>query len=417
MMNLRTWLIISGLLATVMAMAQPDPPVLRMSEIFEQKHLALKKPAFLQPPAKSLRDTVHVAFLLINDLRQDTSLYLYEAMSDWLRVSVKEVGDSTSGYTSVSGRDYFDKMPYDYVYFASRPILFRHDKEYVCKFDYLSPAYRAGNAFLWLMTPKEYEAQKADQKEYEYINNLVTYFFTGALAFGFFFFFFLYLKSRYPVFGFYSLFLFLQALYGFIQFDVYTSLGKFFLTRFNWDDYVSDVIVFVGQAAYVHFMALWLELKKNYPRINRFFNGLSIFFLVYSFSIWAGYMFDRNAMVINYLYSGIRIASVVIQVIVFYLLLFKVKSPVKGYLLAGTSFVTLFGVGFVAMNLKGVFDNTQFEYFDNGSWYMIGIHAGVYVFRQWFGIAVFPDRSVEPETAGGKYQGAGRETGSGTGCA
>ena len=202
----------------------PCPPDV---EIFEKKHIVLKQPAFFQPPVKSLRDTVHITFRLINDLSQDTSLYLYEAMSDWIRVSVKEVGDDTPGYTSISGRDYFDKVTYDYVYFATRPILFRHDKEYNCKFDYVSAAYRAGRTILWLMTPNEYAAQRADQKEYEYINNLVTYFFTVALAFGFFFFLFLYLKSRYPVFGFYALFLLLQALYGLIQFDVYTSLGHF----------------------------------------------------------------------------------------------------------------------------------------------------------------------------------------------
>jgi hypothetical protein len=299
-----------GLIATMCAMAQPGLQVLRMSDIFAKKHMVLKDPGLLQPPAMSLRDTVHVEFQLINDLGQDTSLYLYEAMSDWIRVTVKEVSDSSSTYVSISGRDYFDKIPYDYVYFASRPILFRHSATYNCKFDYVSPAYRAGRAFLWLMTPNEYFEQRADQKEYEYINNLVTYFFTGALAFGFFFFLFLYIKSRYPVFGFYALFLFMQFLYGFIQFDVYTSLGHFFLTRFNWDDYVSDVIVFVGQAAYVRFLALWLELKTNHRKIYRFFNVLSIFFLVYAFTLWTFYMIDRNAMIINVLFSGIRVAAV-----------------------------------------------------------------------------------------------------------
>ena len=378
-----------GLIATICAMAQSSAPVLRLSEIYGKKRLVLNHPEFLQPPAKSLRDTVHVAFSLINDFGQDTSLFLYEAMSDWLRVSVKEVGDSTSGYTSISGRDYFDKVPYDYVYFASRPILFRHDATYECKFDYIPPAYRAGKSFLWILTPQEYLEQKADQKEYEYINNLVTYFFTGALAFGFFFFLFLFIKSRYPVFGFYALFLFLQALYGVIQFDVYTSLGHFFLKRFNWDDYVSDVIVFVGQAAYVHFMALWLDLKSNHRKIYRFFNGLSIFFLTYSFTIWAAYLVDRNAIFINVLYGGIRVASVFIQAVVFYLLLFKVKSPVKGYVLAGTSFVLLFGVGFVTMNLKGVFNGTQWEYFDNGSWYMIGIMLECMCFASGLGLRYF----------------------------
>lgn len=372
-----------------MAFGQPNPPVLRMSQVFEKGYFVIKDSAYLQPPTVSILDTVQVNFHLVNNMGHDTTLYLYEAFSDWIRVSVKAIGDSTTGYYSISGRDYFDKIDYDYVYFASRPIRFEQDKEYVCHFSYIGPAYRAGKDFVWLLSPEMYEAQKADQKEYEYINNLVTYFFTGALAFGFFFFFFLFFKSRYAVFGFYALFLFLQMLYGVIQFDVYTSFGRFFLTRFNWDDYVSDVVVFIGQAAYVQFMRLWLELKTNYPKIDRFFKGLSIFFLTYSFLIWAAYLFDRNTLVIEFMYSGIRVASFIIQVIVFYLLLFKVKSPVKGYVLAGTMVVTLFGIGFVAMNQAHVFDGTQWEYFDNGSWYMIGIMLESMFFASGLGLRYF----------------------------
>lgn len=374
---------------TLLAIGQTVPPVLRISQVFDKGSFIIRDSTYLQPPVKSILDTVQVNFHLLNDMGRDTTLYLYEAFSDWIHTTVKPTGDSAWEYNSISGRDYFDKVDYDYVYFPSRPLRFQQGKEYVCHFSYIGPAYRAGKEFLWLLTPKAYEAQKADQKEYEYINNLVTYFFTGALGFGFFFFFFLFIKSRYPVFGFYSLFLFLQALYGIIQFDVYTSFGHFFLTRFNWDDYVSDVIVFVGQAAYVHFMSLWLELKKNYPKINRFFRGLSIFFLSYSFLIWFAYLFDRNALVINYMYSGIRIASFIIQMIVFYLLLFKVKSPVKGYVLAGTMVVTLFGIGFVAMNQAHVFDGTQWEYFDNGSWYMIGIMLESMFFASGLGLRYF----------------------------
>lgn len=389
MRNLRTWLIISGLLFTVMANAQSELPVLRISQVFQKGVVVLKDSAYLQPPVKSLRDTVHVAFRLINDLDRDTSLFLYEAMSDWIMVSIRDAGDTSNTYTTISGRDYFGSVPYDYVYFASRPILFNRDKEYVIHIQYLAPSYRAGSSFLWWLTPKRYEEYREAQKDFEYINNLVTYFFTGAIAFGFFFFFFLLIKSRYPVFGFYALFLFTQVLYGVIQFDVYTTPGNFFLTRFNWDDYASEVIVFVGQAAYVYFMTLWLELKSRYVKIYWFFVGLSFFFLAYAISIWSVYMFDRHSHLINILNSGIRVASVFIQAIVFYLLLFKVKSPVKGYVLAGTSFVLLFGVGFVTMNLKGVFDHTQFELFDNGSWYMIGIMLECMCFASGLGLRYF----------------------------
>jgi len=389
MRRLRTVLIGCGLIATLYSMAQSNPPVLKLSKIFEQGKLKLDDNSFLQPPARSIRDTFHVTIRILNDLERDTSLYVYEAKSDWIQVVVRESGDDNETYTAISGRDYFDKVPYDYVYFPARPIHFGHDKEYECRFNYIGPAYKAGKAFLYLLTPVQYHVQIDTQKEFEFINNLMTYFFTGALTFGFFFFLFLFIKSHYPVFGFYALFLLLQVLYGLIQFDVYTSLGHFLLTRFNWDDYLSDVIVFVGQAAYVRFIALWLELKNNNRKIYTFLNGLSIFFLAYSFSIWAAYLIDRNALVVNYLYTGIRIASVFIQAVVFYLILFKVRSPVKGYVLAGTSLVLLFGIGFVALNMKGEFDGTQFEYFDNGSWYMIGIMLECMCFASGLGLRYF----------------------------
>lgn len=161
------------------------------------------------------------------------------------------------------------------------------------------------------------------------------------------------------------------------------------MKHFNWDDYLNEVIVFIGQAIYVHFMALWMEVHQTNRKVYYFLNGLGIFFLAYALSVFTIYTLNPHAYVINYMFQGIRILSVVIQAAVFYQVIFKVKSPVKGYVLTGTLLVLLFGVGFVAMNQAGVFNQTVFDYFDNGSWYMIGILCECMCFASGLGLRYF----------------------------
>ena len=178
-------------------------------------------------------------------------------------------------------------------------------------------------------------------------------------------------------------------LYGVIQFDVYTSFGSFMKSRFYFDDYVNEVIVFIGQTIYVYFMAQWLGIKNTNPKIYRFLVGLSIFFFTYAMTVAVVYNINRYSFLMDHLFAFVRMTSIVIQVILYYLLIFKVKSPVKGYVLAGTTLVVIFGVGFVSMNNAGWFEGTQWDDFDNGSWFMIGILCECMCFASGLGLRYF----------------------------
>ena len=84
----------------------------------------LYKDPFVQKRFVLSKDTVLVAFRLINDLEQDTILYFYENRCNWIHIISTDIL-TKEVYETVSGRDYYTKVEYDYLYFPARPIRFK----------------------------------------------------------------------------------------------------------------------------------------------------------------------------------------------------------------------------------------------------------------------------------------------------
>lgn len=364
-------------------------PEIRTSEIFHAGELHLFEEKYLTSPADALHDTIRISFDLINDTGGDTTIYYYEGDNEWFRFTAIPVDISHNLIRKTSGRDFYGKIPYECVYFPAHSIRIDSGASYRCDIRYKGPAYVPASKEVWLITSDYYHRELEKSIRFEETNFIVGYIFLGSIAFGFFFFFFLYLKSRYTLFGLYSLFLFIQALYGFIQIDVYTKLGHFLIFHASWDDYVNEVLAFTGQAIYVQFIIYWLGIKTNHLKAYKILNGISIFFFLYALTILCFYTIDSHNILIDFMVKGIRVLVFPLQMVVFYFLIFRIKSAVKSYVISGSLMLIFFGVVMIYLNILGIFDHTLFGQFDNGSWYMLGVLAESICFALGLGLRYF----------------------------
>ncbi|MBK9982484.1 MAG: histidine kinase [Saprospiraceae bacterium] len=364
-------------------------PEIRTSEIFHAGELHLFDEKYLTSPADALHDSIRISFDLINDTGSDTTLYYYEGGNEWFRFTAIPFGSGHDTFEKTSGRDFYGKIHYESLYFPAHAIRFDSGTTYRCDIRYKGPSYRPASKEVWLITYDFYHRELAKAVAFEETNFIVGYIFLGSIAFGFFFFFFLYLKSRYTLFGLYSLFLFIQALYGFIQIDVYTKLGHFLIYHAYWDEYFNEFLAFTGQAIYVQFIIYWLGIKANHLKAYRILNGISIFFFLYALSIFCFYTIDSHNVLIDSMMKGIRIGVFPLQMVVFYFLIFRIQSAVKSYVITGSLLLVFFGVIMVYLNIRGVFNHTLFSQFDNGSWYMIGVLAESICFALGLGLRYF----------------------------
>jgi two-component sensor histidine kinase len=386
---MRDWTLVCCIVALMIPMglsAQSAHAEVHVSTIIREGAVMLYQPGFLVNPGHGPHDTFYLRFSLVNDTDRDTTLYLLEDLNDWVLFSLVPENPSRNVYLTQSGRHAYELEIYESIHYPARPFEVHAGERYRVMIGVKGVTYRPAQTQIAFLSPWMYKQEFREQLRYEYTNFIITYFFVGSLAFGFFFFLFLYSRSKYHLFGYYALFLFIQVLYGIIQFDVYTGIGSFMRTRADWDDYVNEILVFIGQALYVHFMALWMDTKSENRRVHNLLNGLGIFFLVYAIVFFIMYKINPLWPGLYQMEKWIRLSAVVIQLALYYIIIFHVKSPVKIYVLVGTSFVVLFGVGFVEMARAGWFRETWVYNFDYGSWYMIGIWCECMCFASGLGL-------------------------------
>ena len=229
-------------------MAQPPGKEIKLSELFLKESIPLLDSA-QNNGSTSIFDTIKVSLLLINDFDRDTAIYYTEDYNDWFSFNAVPVSMKYPAIHQVSGRKYYGRVFYDNVYYPAQKLLLKANTSYNCLVKWKSSSYKGAGMNASLLTAGSYFDNNKTVQKALYTNFVITYFFTGALCFGFFLFLFLYYKSRYPLFRLYAAFLFLHGLYGVVLSDVYTVVGSMFMTHFNWDEYVTELIVFFATAS------------------------------------------------------------------------------------------------------------------------------------------------------------------------
>src|SRR5688500_9416736 len=362
---------------------------IKISELFASEVIRIVEPPFLVDPNQSFRDTVVLSFSITNDIGVDTTVMYMEGFNEWVELVAIPYNDSMETIHHVSGSNYYSEVPYDYFYYASQKLHVKAGTSYHCTLRYRGAGYVPASRSLKLLSPQGYADGLVVARRFYYTNHIITYFFIGAICFGFFFFFFLYMKSKYSLFGIYSLFLFMQVLYGIYQVDIYTTLGQLFIRRHYWDQFFGELVVFLGLALWVQFIQRWLDIKKSNNSAYRIFNAISLFFLLYAVGFALLYQINPHDPLLFYLLRGMRFVVLVIQLIVFYFLIFKIKSPVKSYVITGSLLLAFFGVAMVFMSNAGLFRHTFLDYVDDGSLYMTGLLAECICFSMGLGLRYF----------------------------
>ncbi len=320
---------------------------------------------------------------------QDTSFLFYSGENEWCRFLATPLHEGFPEILRFSGRLFYGQNKYESLYYPVQTIYIDSGAIYSVDIKAKGETYRKHSKNMWLVTDQKYHHDLKKQMRYEETNFMITYIFLGAIGFGFFFFFFLYIKSRYSLYGLYSLFLFIQFLYGLIEIDVYTKLGHLMITHDNWDDFVNEFFAFTGQGVYVQFLIYWLSIKSSNRTAYLIFNGISIFFFTYAFSFVIIYFINDHWVGLEFMQNAIRLLVFLFQLIVFYLIIFRIKSDVKSYVITGSILLIFFGVVMVFLNLRNMFDGTLVKDFDNGSWYMVGVLAESVCFALGLGLRYF----------------------------
>lgn len=364
--------LVYGLLANGAA-AQRESKEMLLSTLFQQQTIQLYKAPFLDSKTATPSDTFKVSFTLINNYPTDTSIYYTEGYNDWFSFTAVPLNAALPAIRQISGSSYYGKIFYDNVYYPAQTLSLKAGAIYRCTMQWKSMSYTGAGTNCSLLTAAAFNANNRQVQKLYYTNNIITYFFTGAIFFGFFLFLFLYYKSRYPLFGMYAAFLFLQGLYGFVLYDVYTLAGSLFITHLNWDEYVTELIVFTGQAIYVQFIIGWLKIKQTSNRLAGIFNKLSLFFAGYAFLFFSIYLVAPQWQGLSYLKVGVRIVGFLFQLFLFYHIYFNIKTPGRWYIFTGNLLLMLLGIVMIFLRSRGIFTNTWLSDIDNASWYMLGV--------------------------------------------
>ncbi|HZV70266.1 MAG TPA: histidine kinase [Saprospiraceae bacterium] len=389
MIMIRNVILCCFLLFNIIGKAQSGNAEIRLSELFSLGAIHLYDSAYLLNPGASLYDTIRVAFHLINDTGQDTTLLYFEGDNEFFGLIAVPMDSGYPVIRKASGRYHFGNLQYDYLYFRVQPVRIDSGAIYAINVKVSGKAYREASPNIWILTEERYQKELPPAIQYQETNFIISYIFLGAIGFGFFFFFFLFLKSKYSLYGLYALFLFVQALYGFIEIDVYTILGHFLIRHDNWDDFLNEFLAFTGQGVYVQFLIYWLSVKAKNRIAYKIFNSISIFFFTYAVTFVLLYAVNRYWIGLDMMMNFMRVIVFPFQLIVFYLIIFRIKSDVKSYVITGSVLLIFFGVVMVFLNMQDAFENTIVEDFDNGSWYMVGVLAESICFALGLGLRYF----------------------------
>jgi signal transduction histidine kinase len=368
--------------------AQLAAKEIKLSELFLNQSISIFDiaPKNSNP---SLYDTIKVSFILTNDFDRDSIIYYTEGHCDWYSFYAAPLNKSYPVIHQLSGRDYFGKIPFDNVYNPAQKLLLKAGTSYNCIVKWKSGCYLKAGTTSSLITASAYFENTNKLQTFWYTNHIITFLFTGAIGFAFFFFLFLFYKSRYPLFGVYTAFLFMQILYAIILLDVYTIVGSLLIPHPNWDEYVTELVAFLGQAIYIQFIIGWLKIKQTSIRLARIFNMLSIFFFVYAISFFTIYTIAPDWQPLWHLKAGVRLLGLLFQLFLFYNIIFKIKTAGRFYILVGNVLFMIMAIIMIYIRGKEGFINTWFEDIDNASWYMLGVLSESICFSFGMGLHYF----------------------------
>jgi hypothetical protein len=148
---------------------------LKLSALFARQEISLFD---LEPVARtnSLYDTIGVKFTLINDYDRDTVIYYSEGYNDWYSFGAIPLNNIAPSVQQVSGRPYYGKIPYEYLYYPAQKVILKAATAYTCIIRWKGSGYLKADTALQLLTPLKFLQHMQKEQRAQYTNNIITFF-------------------------------------------------------------------------------------------------------------------------------------------------------------------------------------------------------------------------------------------------
>lgn len=313
---------------------------------------------------------VYFDFYLQNDFEQDTTIYLLENYNDHIDCKCTAITQH-SDIRFLSGRNPDIKVTYEDYNTPATIFNLPAKSLYHCKLNVLGIEYFGVNN-MHFYSKQRYREIKEYYRETEGASATITYIYISLMAFNFVLLLILYLINKHKVFLYYIIYLMMHLMYGMYLIDLHSWIGQLYPINHNYSSNYTEAIIFIGQAMYVYFVYEWLAIKKLYTKYRTFFMTAIATFITYVIVYNIAYIMDnRSPSLYNYV-SIIRGISLIFQVILLYIIAFKVKEKSKYFVISGSMFVVLFGVIINVASVKHAFDGSIWDLVSPGNWYMIG---------------------------------------------
>ena len=313
---------------------------------------------------------VYYDFYLQNDFDQDTSIFLAENYNDHIDCECTAITNH-SDIRFLSGRNPHIKVLYEDYNTPATKFILPAKSLYHCKLNVLGIEFFGTNN-MHFYSKERYREVREYYRKTDGPSATITYIYITLMAFNFVLLLILYLINKHKVFLYYIIYLMFHLIYGLYLIDLHSWIGQLYPINHNYTSNYTEAIIFIGQAMYVYFVYEWLAIKKLYTKYSTFFFTAIFTFIAYVIIYNIAYAIDDRSPSLNIYVSIIRGISLVFQVILLYIIAFKIKEKTKYFVISGSFFVVLFGVIINVASVKNAFDGSLWEYVSPGNWYMIG---------------------------------------------
>lgn len=143
----------------------------------------------------------------------------------------------------------------------------------------------------------------------------------------------------------YYLFYLLSALmFTFLKSRPFTYIGKLIGTLPLFRIFGAEVFIWGGFAAYLLFVSELLNIRQQSPKFHQFIKLLSKVFISYAILLFIWLVFTNDSGLANWLFIYSRIPLIITNIIVLFLAITSLKSPLLKYVLWSNALLFVFGI-------------------------------------------------------------------------
>lgn len=327
----------------------------------------------LTPTAPSQQMQQAIVFSIKNDLEADTTFYLRAGINSYITLQLFDdssgrlISQQQTGYNIPIHQQFGQDEEFVLPVFIKKAQTLK--TQVLLKGFFGAPA----STRCYLYTHEAYLTYLQEEAGYSNTQEFIVIFFVGATLMLLLFFLFMYTQSRQALYGRYAIYLALQWLYGILKLGPATLVGYTILHYPFVQFALVEPVVIAAVGGYVWFVNELLDLKHQKKGLYRLLKWFA--FILWAYSIVFGLLsFAIPTMPFRVVvWQSMRIFLLLTNLPLLLYILFKVKSSVKKFFLAGNFLFLAVSV------IAGLY--TQIPFLSSGylnrmnttTWYMLGI--------------------------------------------